>query len=196
MDVAGLGVDIIEIDRMRTILERTPRFRERVFTKGERAYCDAKAQPEIHYALRFAAKEAVLKALGTGFNGVHVTDVEVENDRYGKPRACLHGNAAELARKQGVIEMHLSLSYTHAVGVANAVAVTEDNLPQVDERIDPRVELASAFKEARNILDEMDGASTTEPAIEAPSQTDEAAASPEGAVSATDIPLSGVSEEA
>lgn len=160
MDVAGLGVDIIEIDRMRTILARTPSFRERVFTEGERAYCDAKARPEIHYALRFAAKEAVLKALGTGFNGVRVTDVEVENDRYGKPTVLLHGAAAELAKRLGVLEMHLSLSYTHSVGVANAVAVTEENRPHEDEHVDPRAGLASAFKEARGILDAMDGSST------------------------------------
>lgn len=196
MDVAGLGVDIIEIDRMRTILQRTPRFRERVFTEGERAYCDAKARPEIHYALRFAAKEAVLKALGTGFNGVRVTDVEVENDQYGKPRARLHGNAAELARKQGVIEMHLSLSYTHSVGVANAVAVTEENLPQVDERVDPRAELANAFKQARSILDEMDGTPGPEPAEEARRVDGAAGDDVDGGTERVAVAASGVSGEA
>ena len=73
----GLGVDIVEIARVRRILERTPSFRERVFSEEERAYCDAAANPEVHYATRFAAKEAVVKALGTGFTrGIGVRDIE------------------------------------------------------------------------------------------------------------------------
>ena len=62
--ITGLGVDIVEIDRMRAALERTPRLKERLFSAEERAYCDKRSRPEVHYALRFAAKEAVLKALG------------------------------------------------------------------------------------------------------------------------------------
>ena len=154
MDVAGLGVDIVEIGRMKTILERTPSFRTHVFSEGERAYCDAKAMPEIHYALRFAAKEAVLKALGTGFAGVAVTDVEVENDEHGRPHALLHGNAERIAKEQGVVEMHISLSYTHEVGVANAVAITEDARPHEEPHPDPIADLDTAFKEARALLDE------------------------------------------
>ncbi len=99
MDVLGLGVDIIEIDRMKRILERTPSFRIRIFSEGEREYCDSKARPEVHYALRFAAKEAVLKALGIGFTGVRATDVEVAHDKKGKPIALLHGSAAKLAEE-------------------------------------------------------------------------------------------------
>ena len=77
----GLGVDIVEIARMRRILERTPRFRERVFSEEERAYCDATANPETHYATRFAAKEAVVKALGTGFSrGIGVRAAEKRVD--------------------------------------------------------------------------------------------------------------------
>lgn len=180
MDVAGLGVDIVEIERMRAILERTPSFKTRVFSETERAYCDAKAKPEIHYALRFAAKEAVLKALGTGFNGVRVTDVEVRNDAYGKPVALLSGEAARIAKEQGVVEMHISLSYTHSVGVANAVAVTEENRPRTDEKVDPRAELATAFKEARSLLDELDGRESqddNEPAVPPVAAAD---AAPEG----------------
>lgn len=146
MEFAGLGVDIIEIDRMKRALDRSPHFKERVFSEGERSYCDAKVRPEVHYALRFAAKEAVLKALGTGFGqGVNVTDVEVTNNRYGKPEVILTGGALDIAHSQGVKEMHLSLSYTHDVGVANAVAITEDVQPVIDETKDPQAELAAAF---------------------------------------------------
>ena len=71
--ITGLGVDIVEIDRMRAALERRPRMKERLFSAEERRYCDKRTQPEVHYALRFAAKEAVLKALGTGFAGMRFT---------------------------------------------------------------------------------------------------------------------------
>lgn len=155
MDVSGLGVDIVEIDRMRDVLQRSPAFRMKVFTQGERDYCDRTTRPEIHYALRFAAKEAVLKTLGTGFSGVRPTDVEVVNEESGRPRAVLHGNAKTVADEQGVLELHISLSFTHSMAVANAVAITEEMRPKVEERKDPREELAAAFKAARALLDEM-----------------------------------------
>ena len=155
--VAGLGVDIIEIERMKKVLERTPRFKERVFTEGERAYCESKAQPHIHYALRFAAREAVLKALGTGFTGMGLKDVEVVNDpRTGQPKPVLRGNAATVAAQKGVIEMHLSLSYTHNVGVASAVAITEAARPHKEETEDPYEELSRQFKELRSVIDDLD----------------------------------------
>jgi holo-[acyl-carrier protein] synthase len=110
----------------------------------------------VHYALFFAAKEAVLKALGTGFRGMAFTDVEVDHDRYGRPIPLLHGHAREVAATQGIVEMQLSLSYTHAVGVASAVAIREQDRPQKDEKVDPRLELARQFKEMRSLLDDMD----------------------------------------
>jgi holo-[acyl-carrier protein] synthase len=154
--VAGLGVDIIEIERMERALARTPRMRERLFSETERAYAQSKARPAVHFALFFAAKEAVLKALGTGFAGMAFTDVEVDHDRYGRPVPVLHGRAQKLAQAQGIVEMQLSLSYTHAVGVASAVAIKEQDRPRKDERLDPRAELARQFKEMRALLDDMD----------------------------------------
>ncbi|MDR0347109.1 MAG: holo-ACP synthase [Coriobacteriales bacterium] len=154
--VAGLGVDIIEIGRMERALERTPRIKERVFSEKERLYAQAKARPATHYALFFAAKEAVLKALGTGFAGMAFTDVEVDHDRYGRPVPILRGNAQKLAEAQGVVEMQLSLSYTHAVGVASAVAIREQDRPRKDEKVDQKTELARQFKEMRALLDDMD----------------------------------------
>ena len=88
MAEAGIGVDIVEISRMKSILEKTPSFARRVFTEEERAYCDASSRPAAHYASRFASREAVLKALGTGFSqGVGRKDVSVTRDKLGKPKA-------------------------------------------------------------------------------------------------------------
>jgi holo-[acyl-carrier protein] synthase len=156
LPAAGLGVDIIEVERMERALTRTPRMLIRVFSEGERSYAQSKARPAVHYALFFAAKEAVLKALGTGFAGMAYTDVEVDHDKYGRPIPLLHGNAQQLAASQGVVEMQLSLSYTKTVGVASAVAIKEQDRPRRDEKVDPRVELARQFKEVRALLDDMD----------------------------------------
>jgi holo-[acyl-carrier protein] synthase len=152
--IKGLGVDIVEIDRMRSALERRPRMKERLFSAEERAYCDSRNRPEVHYALRFAAKEAVLKALGTGFSGIKFTDVEVLRDARGRPYPRLSGRAAEFADELGVSEMHLSLSYTHTTAVASAVAITARE--RADEPLDPAAKRAAAFKEARAIVDEVD----------------------------------------
>jgi holo-[acyl-carrier protein] synthase len=156
MPVAGLGVDIIEIERMERALERTPRMRVRLFSEAERAYAQGKARPAVHLALFFAAKEAVLKALGTGFSGMAFGDVEVGHDRFGRPIPLLHGHAQEVARAQGIVEIQLSLSYTRSVGVASAVAIKEQDRPRKDEKVDARVELARQFKEVRALLDDMD----------------------------------------
>lgn len=153
----GLGVDIVQIARMKAILERTPSFRMRVFSEEERAYCDATSVPEIHYATRFAAKEAVLKALGTGFSqGIGVRDIEVKRNTKGRPYVVLTGRAREVAHAQGVQELPLSLSYTHTDAVACAMAITQDSLRVAEERVNPMEELAKQFKEARKMLDEMD----------------------------------------
>jgi len=155
MSVLGLGVDIVEIDRMKLALERTPRLKERIFSEDERWYCEHKARPYVHYAMRFAAKEAVLKALGTGFSGMRFCDVEVVREDKGRPTPRLSGRAAERAAELGVVEMHLSLSFTHSTAVASAVAITEDARPRKDERVDPKAQLAASFKEARALLDDV-----------------------------------------
>ena len=152
----GLGVDIVEVDRMRRLLERTPSFAKRVYSADERAYCDSKANEATHYALRFAAKEAVVKALGTGFSeGIGVRDIEVERAKNGKPSVKLSGRALEVAREQGVREISISLSYTHTDAVACAMAVTDASIRESEKRKDPMEELARKFKETRGILDEL-----------------------------------------
>jgi holo-[acyl-carrier protein] synthase len=161
--ILGLGVDIVEIERMAAALERRPRLKERLFSAEERTYCDARGRPEVHYALRFAAKEAVLKALGTGFSGMKFTDVEVIREANGRPVPRLSGKAAERAAGLGVIEMHLSLSFTRTTAVASAVALTEGARPTPrPEPHDPMAELAASFKEARAMLDDIGEDDTAE----------------------------------
>ena len=152
----GLGVDIVEIERMQRILERTKSFAEKTFSEAERAYCDKKSNPAAHYATRFAAKEAVVKALGTGFSkGIWVRDIEVVRDKKGKPSVVLSGRAKEVAEEQGVREIQISLSYTHTEAVACALAITESSVQSAEERKDPMEELAKQFKETRGMLDEL-----------------------------------------
>lgn len=157
MAVVGVGVDIVQIDRVRKACERTPRFRARVFTDEERAYCEARANPWAAFAGCFAAREAVMKSLGLGFgSGVGFRDVSVSHDGAGRPAAVLSGRALRAAREQGVVEVYLSISHTREVAVANAVAATAEARPRRDERPDPRAELAARYREARALLDGLD----------------------------------------
>ena len=99
----------------------------------------------------------MLKALGTGFSGgIGFKDVSVANDESGRPVAVLKGRAAEVAAERGVQEVALSLSHTRDVAVANAVLVTEDVRPKVEERVDPARELLASFKAARTVIDELE----------------------------------------
>lgn len=157
MALAGIGVDMLEIARMEAVLKRRPSFATRVFTQSERDYCDAKARPAQHYAARFAAREAVLKALGTGFSqGIGLADVSVQNDDAGRPVAVLQGRAREIADEQGIVEIALSLTHTHDLAVANAVAMTDYVRPKREERPDPKEDLRASFRAARSVLDELE----------------------------------------
>ena len=158
MSLAGIGVDMLEIARMQRVMDRRPSFLRRVFTDDERAYCERTARPAEHYAGRFAAREAVLKALGTGFSqGIGLSDVSVGHDEASsRPVAILSGRVAEVAREQGVREIALSLSFTRDVAVANAVAVTDEVRPQPDAREDASKALAASFREARSVIDELE----------------------------------------
>ena len=157
MALAGIGVDMLEIARMQHALDERPYFIRRLFTEDERMYCEHTARPAEHYAGRFAAREAVLKALGLGFgNGVGIGDVSVVRDDSGRPHALLAGRAAEVAREQGVREVALSISHTHDVAVANAVAVTDVVRSKPDEKEDAAKALAVSFKEARSVIDELE----------------------------------------
>ena len=157
MAEAGIGVDIVEISRMKSILEKTPSFARRVFTGEECAYCDASSRPAAHYASRFASREAVLKALGTGFSQVGRKDVSVTRDNLGKPKAVLSGRALEIAQELGVVEVALSITLTGDLAVANAIAITEDARPKPkEEKVSIKERVAQTYKEARSVLDELE----------------------------------------
>jgi holo-[acyl-carrier protein] synthase len=125
MNVIGIGTDIVECLRIAQMIERHGElFLARVFTTHEIEYCSARKAATQHYAGRFAAKEAVLKALGTGWTrGIQWRDMEVRNDLGGKPRIALAGGAREMCEKLGIAEMHISISHcrTHATAYALAI---------------------------------------------------------------------------
>ena len=118
--ILGTGLDLAEVDRIRQAIERYGRrFLERVFTPAEIAYVERKANRFQRYAARFAAKEAGMKAIGTGWRaGVRWQDFEVANLPSGKPTLRLHGQAAQVAQRLGVKFISLSLTHTASVGMA------------------------------------------------------------------------------
>jgi holo-[acyl-carrier protein] synthase len=122
--VIGLGIDLVETERLSRALARTAGFEARVFTEGESAACAGRGDRVQALAARFAAKEACLKALGTGWSGgLGFRQVEVVRERSGPPALRLHGAAAARAASLGVTRIHVSL--THQPGAAAAVVVLE-----------------------------------------------------------------------
>jgi holo-[acyl-carrier protein] synthase len=121
--IVGTGIDIAEVPRIRHSIERFGnRFLERIFTAGEMRYCDSKANRIERYAARFAAKEAAMKALGTGWNhGVRWRDCEVVRMPGGRPTMHFHGVAGEFAAKLGVKNAALSLSHTEDQAIAQVI---------------------------------------------------------------------------
>lgn len=126
MAIVGLGLDLVQIERFGRVHERHgEKLLERVFTDGERAYCERrKASRLASYAGRFAVKEAVMKVLGTGWaKGVRWRDIEVVRKSGQAPELVLHGVAAEIAKTKGIARIHVTI--THDAGLAAAVAVAE-----------------------------------------------------------------------
>ncbi len=121
--IYGIGVDIIKIERFKGALERWGnRLRNRVFTLQELAICQKKAQPEKHLAVRFAAKEAFLKAMGKGmFQGIAWHDIEIINDPSGRPHMKVRGEAERLCREKGIKEILVSISHEAEYGVAQVL---------------------------------------------------------------------------
>ena len=121
--ILGMGVDIAEVDRIRNAIDKHgQRFLDRVYTPGEIAYVERKANRFERYAGRFAAKEAGMKAIGTGWmRGVRWRDFEVANLPSGKPTLRLHGEAARVAESLGVKAVLLSITHTAALGMAHVI---------------------------------------------------------------------------
>ncbi len=108
---------------MRAALARTPTLRDRVFTDSERAYCDRRKDPTERYAARFAAKEAVMKAMGVGVGACKWREIEVAKAPSGAPSVRLHGGAQALADERGISAWRLTMTHTHRVAEAIAVAL-------------------------------------------------------------------------
>jgi len=127
-EVAGVGIDITEVDRVAKLVERHgKRFLERVFTRRELEYCLGRKRQSEHLAARFAAKEAVSKALGTGIGArVGWRDIEVVRESVGRVHIVLSGGAREVARGLRIRRIHVSLSHTRAYAAAHAVAVARE----------------------------------------------------------------------
>lgn len=125
--IIATGTDLVEVSRIRHLLHRRGRrFLDRVYRPAERAYCMSRAEPAESLAARFAAKEAVMKCLGTGWShGVGFHDVEVTRSAAGAVGVRLHGNAAARAVRLGISRMHLSLTHTGDKALAFVVAVDD-----------------------------------------------------------------------
>jgi holo-[acyl-carrier protein] synthase len=125
MMLVGIGVDVVEVDRVeRAVARWGEAFLRRIYTPAELARADAAAGRPARLAARFAAKEAVMKALGVGWRALAWREIEILNDALGRPHVRLHGAARRVAQERGVTEVLLALSHTHAHAVANAVAVS------------------------------------------------------------------------
>ena len=122
--VVGVGTDLVEVHRLRAALDRTPAMLHRLFTPGEQSRCNRNQDPLPHLAARFAAKEAVMKALGSGMSAMAFTDIEVTSDAGGAPGIRLSGRARQVADRRGVATVHVSLTHTGDLAQAHAVATT------------------------------------------------------------------------
>jgi len=122
--IAGVGIDMIEVDRVAAKIEKGSGFRELVFSVSEISYCEAMTDKYQHYAARFAAKEAFFKALGTGWlNGTSFNEVEICNNADGKPELILKGDTAGILNEQGPLK--ISVSLTHLKTIASAIVIIE-----------------------------------------------------------------------
>ena len=122
--IYGIGTDIIEVSRIQAVMEKDIGFREKIFTPGEISYCETRKHKFENYAARFSAKEAFMKAIGTGWRfGIRFADIDIYHDEYGKPLIRLSGKAEELAKNERISKIHVSL--THIRETANAVVIVE-----------------------------------------------------------------------
>lgn len=127
MALLGVGIDIVDIPRIRDLRQKQgERFYATIFTPAEVEYCLRRANADECFAARFAAKEAVMKALGTGWaQGVNFSNIEVVRPDDGRPKIQLHGTALEKARQLGAAHIHLSLSHARDVAVAEVIIEQE-----------------------------------------------------------------------
>jgi len=127
MNLIGIGIDVVEVSRIKSSLDEFgEKFLTRIFTEAERDYCQDQKMPELHLAARFAAKEAIAKALGTGIGKeVGWLDMEIKRRTSGEPEVKLIGAAAAFAASRGVKQVMVSLTHAKRYAAANAVIMGE-----------------------------------------------------------------------
>lgn len=126
MRIHGIGVDIVEVRRIEEAVDRWgDAFIARIFTAAEHERAGTTRARSMRLAARFAAKEAVMKALGLGWRDMAWREIEITNDPLGKPMVTLRGGARQIAEQQGIAQIHISLSHTHELAFASAVALTQ-----------------------------------------------------------------------
>ncbi len=125
MRIFGIGIDVVEVARIASAIERHGEtFLMKIFTPAEREYCETRKTPAMHYAARFAAKEAVSKALGTGIGrNAGLRDLEILNDPAGAPKLHLSGAAGIFAKEHGITDIQISLTHAREYAAANAIAL-------------------------------------------------------------------------
>jgi holo-[acyl-carrier protein] synthase len=130
MSIFGIGSDIVRVSRIeRLITASGDRFLKRIYSSAEITYAAGKARPALHFAARFAAKEAFVKALGRGFrDGIEWRDIEVENNQLGRPRILLHNRAAEISRRHNLLEPWLTLAHEQEYAQAFVILESERNV--------------------------------------------------------------------
>jgi len=121
--IVGIGVDAVEIDRFRRSLERTPSMKTRLFTHEELEYVEPHDDPTASLAARFAAREAVMKAMGVGLGAFEFHDVWVQRADSGRPSLVVTGRAEQIANELGVTDWHLSITHTDTTAIAYVIAV-------------------------------------------------------------------------
>ena len=121
--IVGIGVDAVEIDRFRRSLERTPSMKTRLFTHEELEYVEPHDDPTASLAARFAAREAVMKAMGVGLGAFEFHDVWVQRADSGRPTLAVTGRAEQIANELGVTDWHLSITHTATTAIAYVIAV-------------------------------------------------------------------------
>ncbi|MDB2674197.1 holo-ACP synthase [Akkermansiaceae bacterium] len=126
MNLVGIGIDVVEVSRIRSSMDEFgQKFLDRIFTQQEREYCQRQKRPELHYAARFAAKEAISKAFGTGIGqDVGWLDMEILRKQSGEPEVHLSGSAADCAKEKGVTQVMVSLTHAKHYAAANAVVMS------------------------------------------------------------------------
>ena len=120
--IYGIGTDIFDVSRIKDAIEKDNGIVTSLFSEAEIAYCEKMASKEQHYAARFTAKEAFMKALGTGWRyGIRFSDISIFNDELGKPFIRLSGKALEVVTQKGISAIHVTLSHTKSLAAASVI---------------------------------------------------------------------------